>query len=443
MYSYVLRRIMLMVPTFIGISLIFFVILQLAPGGPLEQELMRYRMSQATAEGGSSGGSRYVNQDISPQALEQLKRFYGFDKPLLQRYLLWLGLWPRRMHEKVVEPGDAFRQRIRFETYENDRYEVQKWIRVTVSTDGGLEFHESAVGADFAFGDYVELPDAARIKNWYPVGGWKYEPVGDGSYRVFRTAFSGILQGNLGTSYTFRRPVGSIIVEKLHISAYFGLTGFLIAYIVSIPLGITKAVKHRSLMDTASSVLVFVGYSIPGFAVGLLLLMLLASSSFLDIFPLGGFRSLEWETLSFWGKVWDQIHHTILPIIAWSLGSFATLTILTKNSLIENLGQDYVRTAFAKGLSEHRVIFVHALRNSLIPLATNIGGIIGIIFAGSYLIEKTFNINGIGLLGLNSLIRRDYPISLAFMVISTIIGVTGNLISDISYALIDPRIRFR
>ena len=428
-----------MIPTFLGISLIFFTILQMAPGGPLEQAVQQYSMA-ASQEGG--GGASTMRMELSPRALEQLKKFYGFDKPVIQRYFLWLGLWPRELNERSMLPGESSRLHLRFVELGNKKYEVQKWIRL-VREEDGLKVYESAVGADFAFGDYAELPPASRIQNWYPSRGWRIRPGEGESFVLYQPRLSGVLQGDFGTSYVFRRPVWDLIIEKLPISAYFGIVGFILAYSVSIPLGIRKAIHHNSLMDSTSSVLIFIGYSIPGFALGLMLLMLLASTSFLDIFPLGGFRSLNWDELSIFGKVLDQLHHTVLPIIAWTIGSFATMTILMKNSLMENLSKDYVRTAFAKGLSQRRVIFVHALRNSLIPLATNIGGILGILFAGSYLIEKTFNINGIGMLSLNSLISRDYPISLAFMVISTFIGLTGNLISDITYALIDPRIRFK
>jgi microcin C transport system permease protein len=176
---------------------------------------------------------------------------------------------------------------------------------------------------------------------------------------------------------------------------------------------------------------------------GAVLLVLLGGGSFWDVFPLGEFRSEGWANLPLWDKIVDQVYHTILPIIAWEVASFATLTVIMKNSLLENLGQDYVRTAFAKGLPEKRVIFTHALRNSLIPLATGIGGLIGLIFAGSFLIERTFNINGMGLLGYTSLMKRDYPVSLGFLVIGTVIGLLGNIISDIVYAAIDPRIRFK
>ena len=161
------------------------------------------------------------------------------------------------------------------------------------------------------------------------------------------------------------------------------------------------------------------------------------------VFPLHGWRSPNFSELSFLGKIKDQLHHAFLPILCYMVGSFATMTVLMKNSLMENLSQDYVRTAFAKGLSEKRVIFFHAVRNSLIPLATGIGGLIGVLLAGNYLIEKTFGIDGIGLLGLNALLDKDYNIIMGFLAISTSIRLIGNLISDLTYALIDPRIRFK
>ena len=249
---------------------------------------------------------------------------------------------------------------------------------------------------------------------------------------------------NLGESYTYGEPVWKLVTEKFPISIYFGLIGFLLSYSVCIPLGVMKAIRHGTKFDTLSSVMVFIGYSVPGFAAGVVLLTLFGGGSFWDFFPLGEFRSPPeiWEDLSFGGKVWDQIHHTILPVFCYMVGSFASLTVLMKNSLMENLGQDYVRTAFAKGLSEKVVIFKHALRNSLIPIATGLGHIFSLVLAGSYLIEKVFNISGMGLLGYESIVSRDYPVALGILVIASMLKLMGNIISDILYCLIDPRIRF-
>jgi len=272
---------------------------------------------------------------------------------------------------------------------------------------------------------------------------------------------------DLGNSYNYREPVWDMISSRFPISLTFGLTGFILAYLVCIPLGIAKALRHGSNFDFASSFAVFVGYSIPGWAMGALLLVFLASGRFVDWFPLGNihgdsyealpavsrwmvekenvvddFGTFEWERLPTAAKLADRIYHMILPIFCYMMGSFATLTVLTKNSLMDNLGQDYVRTAFAKGLSPRRVIYLHTLRNSLIPLATGLGHALGVIMSGSYLIEVVFNIDGIGYLGFTSLVGRDYTVVMGILTINTMLLLLGNIISDMLYALIDPRIRF-
>lgn len=247
---------------------------------------------------------------------------------------------------------------------------------------------------------------------------------------------------DLGTSFKFNTPVIDVITSRFPISIYFGLLGFVLAYLICIPLGVMKAVRHGSRLDIASSMIVFAGYSIPGWALGGVLLVMLGGGSFLDWVPLGGFRSEGWDDFSFWHKITDQLHHTILPVMAYMVGSFATLTILMKNSLMENLGQDYVRTAYAKGLSERSVIFGHALRNSLIPICTGLGHAIGLVMAGSYLIEKVFNIQGIGYLGYTSIVDRDYSVVMGILVINTLLVLIGNILSDVLYVLVDPRIRF-
>ena len=256
---------------------------------------------------------------------------------------------------------------------------------------------------------------------------------------MVKKKFNGIIQGDLGYSEKKGKAVSSLIKERLHISAFFGFTSLILSYLVCIPLGILKAIKNGSKFDILSSVIVFIGYSIPGYILGVLLLVYFGG----DLFPLHGWRSPNFEELNLFAKIKDQLHHAFLPVICYMIGSFAFMTILMRNSLLENLSQDYVRTAFAKGLTERRVIFYHAVRNSLIPLATGIGGIIGTFLAGSYLIEKTFGIDGIGLLSFNALLDRDYNIMMGFLVIAVVIRLFGNLISDLVYALVDPRIRFK
>jgi microcin C transport system permease protein len=213
--------------------------------------------------------------------------------------------------------------------------------------------------------------------------------------------------------------------------------------LICVPLGVIKAVKHGSRFDFISSAIVFLGYSVPGWALGTALLVLFGGGSYWSIFPLGGFRPSDWEFLSIGEKIVAQARHMFLPVVCYMVGSFATLTILTKNSLLENLGQDYVRTAFAKGLDERRVIFVHALRNSLIPLATGLGHVFSLILAGSFLIERVFNIDGMGYLGYTSILQRDYPVALGILVIGSLLLLIGNILSDMIYALVDPRIRFK
>ena len=309
MGTYFLRRFLLMIPTFLGITILVFTIMQFVPGGPIEQAIMKMRMAAAT-EGGAAGGSiagAEFSVEMPSEAIEELKKQFRFDKPVPVRYLLWLN-------------------------------------------------------------DLIHL--------------------------------------DLGKSYKYNEPVWDVIRSRFPVSIYFGLIGFVLSYLVCIPLGVLKALRHGSRFDLLSSTIVFIGYSIPGWALGAMLLVLLGGGSFWDVFPLGGFRSENWRSLGTFEKIWNQIDHTFLPVLCYMVGNFASLTVLMKNSLLENLGQDYVRTAFAKGLSERRVIFLHTMRNSLIPIATGLGHAISLVMAGSYLIERVFNINGIGYLGFDSAVER-------------------------------------
>jgi microcin C transport system permease protein len=258
--------------------------------------------------------------------------------------------------------------------------------------------------------------------------------------------FSGIVEGDFGTSYRYSEPVVKRIVSKFPISVYFGLIGYFATWIVCVPLGVKKALEHRSLFDTVTSVFVFLAYSTPGYVAALLLLLFLATDMGFDIFPLGQFRSDGWDEWwkagEYWRCVKDQLWHTAIPIAGYLVANFATMTILMKNSLLENLSADYVRTAFAQGISEPRVIYIHTLRNSLIPMCVGIGHALGVLFAGSFLIERMCNIPGMGLLGYMSVIERDYPVSMGILVFIVLIGLTGSLISDFILALVDPRVRF-
>jgi len=425
MTTYFIRRILLMIPTFLGSTILIFIILQMAPGGPLErtiQQLQAGAMQQGEAVG-SVGDIMGGGSSVLPEsAMRELKRFYGFDKPVYQRYLIWLGIWPREIKHREVPFRDGIT-----ETQKN----VGKGQYMTLRLEG------EKVGV---YNKEGELSDI-----------WKASIDKEGAEEnlilttIYQTEFSGILTGNLGTSYTYDQPVTEVMAPRFKISMFFGLTGMLLSYIVCIPLGIRKALNHGSAFDFLSSVIIFVAYSIPGFALGGVLLVLFGGGSFWDVFPLGGFRSPSevWDGLSYWGQIKDQLWHAVLPIIAWSIGSFAGLTVLMKNSLLENISQDYIRTAFAKGLHEKRVIWVHAIRNSVIPIASGIGGIIGVVIAGSYLIEKVFNIDGFGKMGFQAILDRDYPITLGFLVIVVVIRLVANILSDIALTSVDPRIRFK
>ncbi len=338
MTGYFVRRFLLIIPTFIGITMAVFLVMNFVPGGPVERQIMRYK--QAVAQ---RGGGR-IDTELPQDALDELKRYYGFDKPVYIQYVSWL---------------------------------------------------------------------------------WK------------------VLHLDLGQSYVYQDPVWDVIKSRFPVSIFLGLSGFFLSYLVCIPLGVFKAIRHGSRFDLLSSLTVFLGYSIPGWALGTALLVLLGGGSFWNVFPLGGFRPTNWEYLNFFEKVAAQLHYMFLPVLCYTIESFATLTILMKNSLMENLGQDYVRTAFAKGLSEHRVIFVHALRNSLIPIATGLGNEIGLILAGSFLIEKVFNIDGMGYLGYTSILQRDYPVALGILVVASLLLLVGNILSDMIYVIVDPRIRFQ
>ena len=363
---------------------------------------------------------------LPASAMRELKRFYGFDKPGWQRYLMWLGIWPRGIKHRnfILEPGiNHIEKRVGKQSGQIWKVDIHLVDETTLKV-----FEKNGLPSDVWYASIEEFKD-------------------DGSLDavVFQKEYSGILTGNLGKSYTFLQPVTEVMKPRFKISLFFGLTGIFLSYLVCIPLGIKKALNHGSIFDFGSSVIIFIAYSIPGWALGGVLLVLFGGGSFFDIFPLGGFRSPSeiWETLTPIQKVIDQIHHMILPIIAWSLASFATLTILMKNSLLENLSQDYVRTAFAKGLKEKRVIWVHAMRNSLIPIASGIGHILGVVIAGSYFIERMFNIDGFGRMAYEAILSRDYPVTLGFLVIVVLIRLIGNIISDLALATVDPRIRFK
>jgi microcin C transport system permease protein len=307
----------------------------------------------------------------------------------------------------------------------------QAVMRMRAAQTGGQE-----AGASSSTGGQNALTQE-EIKNIQHIYGFD-QPV---LIRYFKW-LGKVARLDLGTSYTYGRPVIEVIASRFPVSLTFGLFGLIVSYLVCIPLGIKKALTHQELFDNVSSILVFIAYSIPSFAFGILLIVLFGGGTFLNIFPIAGTVSEGFEHLSLFGKIVDYAYHMFLPLLCYTIGGFATLTLLMKNSLMEELNQDYIRTAVAKGLSYRKAVFNHALRNALIPLATNIGAILTIIFSGQLLIETVFTIDGMGLLEYQSIVDRDYPVALGIIFLTSLLILVGRVVSDLCLVMVDPRIRF-
>lgn len=363
MVSYLLRRLLLIIPTLFGIMVINFIIIQAAPGGPVEQMIAKIRGSNtdATARFTGSGSevmhsggefgeshafeSKYQGaQGLDPEFIAKLEKMFGFDKPPLERFLMMLK-------------------------------------------------------------NYVTF--------------------------------------NFGDSYFKDRSVVGLILEKLPVSISIGLWTTLFIYLISIPLGIRKAVQDGTPFDIWSSAIIIIGYAIPSFLFAIFLIVLFAGGSFWSIFPLRGLVSDNWHQMSLGGKIGDYLWHMVLPITALVISGFASLTLLAKNSFLEEINKQYVVTARAKGLTERRVLFGHVFRNAmLIVIAGMPATLIHVFFAGSLLIEVIFSLDGLGLLGFESAINRDYPIVFGTLYIFTLLGLLLHIIGDMTYTFVDPRIDF-
>ncbi|REC96175.1 microcin C ABC transporter permease YejB [Kushneria indalinina] len=351
MARYIVMRVLLMVPTLLAVLLLNFIIVQAAPGGPVEQMLSRIEGmgSNATLGGGSdgvvaSGDATRGTRGIDPVFIEELNTQFGFDKPLWQRFAIMVG-------------------------------------------------------------NYAQL--------------------------------------DFGESFFRGQPVTDLIVDRLPVSISLGLWSTLLVYLISVPLGILKAVRQGSRFDLWSSALVIVGYAIPGFLFALLLIVVFAGGSYLNWFPLRGLTSPEFDQLSWWGKIIDYFWHIALPVTALTIGSFATLAFLTRNSFLEEIHKQYVMTARAKGASERRRLYGHVFRNAmLIVIAGLPSALVGIFFTGALLIEVLFSLDGLGMLGYEAVLQRDYPVIFGTLFLFTLIGLVLKLISDLTYVAIDPRIDF-
>ena len=473
MRDYFLRRLLLIPPTLFGISVLVFAITRLAPGGPLEQAMMQ--MQQVSQDGGGSQGMG-SDQSLSQDQMEQMKRLYGFDKPHWEAYLIWLGVMPRETEFRQIRFSNfeyEISERVRipdFQLAELDwngdgyvqRREIPKKISRYVKFDKIDRNQDGEIDA-FEAGQIDSLVEGARerihlrrndqgevklLNDAELLGNWTVRMREEGSEvqksapiaELFMTRYEGVLQGNFGQSTRYGESVLQVISERLPVSTYFGILTFIITYIICIPLGVYKAVRHNQLSDDLTSILIFVGYAVPGYALGSLLLLFLSVS--LDLLPMGGLVSEDFDQLTAWGKFTDLMLHTFQPLCCYLIGGFAFVTMLMKNHLMDNLSADYVRTAMAKGVSFKNAVRKHALRNSLVPIATNVGHQITLFVTGSFLIETIFDIDGFGLLGFNSVIDRDYPVVMGILTLSATLMLLGNILSDALVALVDPRVRF-
>ncbi|MGC4015182.1 MAG: ABC transporter permease subunit [Luteolibacter sp.] len=429
MISYFLRRLLLIPPTLVGITLLVFFTMRLAPGGPMEQSMARLLGGEGKRTRAESGFS------LKPaQVLEQEEKF-NRDKPLMTAYAEWLGLMPSDLEKAGAEipvgekevvipvPGTVFE------------------AKVTLKDDGGADL-TPVDGADLTgWKVRIRTPEeqAARWEKWLK-GVPLRNPVG---YRavIYRAGYDGLFQGSLGSSSKYQDPVWEMIKERMPVSIYFGLISMIATYGICVPLGILKAIKHRSFLDNATSAMVFGGYAVPGYALGALLVVFLGAK--LGWFPIRGFTGDNFESLSLAGKIKDLYQHTAMPIVCYLVGSFAFTTMLMKNALMDNLAADYVRTATAKGVSFPAAVFRHAFRNSLIPIATTFGNNVSLLVAGSMLIERVFDINGFGLLQFSAILERDEPLMMGVVFISAMLMLVGNILSDLCVALVDPRVTFK
>lgn len=446
MKSYFLRRLLLIPPTMIGITLLVFTITRFVPGGPLD------RMLQEASRGADSGGKRASSSQaqggLSEEQLEEIEEQFGLDKNVLFAYCQWLGVAPREVRISKGEYGDRGDELI------GSEIDPATTAEVVLRGDGRAVLVKRANDA-VASALFKDTGQAVSSEDWKV----RYETEKDRQDRyqrrnssgekppsyppravIYQTRFSGLLQGDLGRSTVYNDPVHDMILSRMPIAAYFGLLTAILTYAVCLPLGILKALKHRTFIDNSSSVLIFLGYSIPGFALGAILLVHLGAR--MNLFPLSGLTSPDFHQLDQWGQIKDIAHHTALPLVCYMIGSFAMLTMMTKNNLMDNLAADYVRTAVAKGASFRKAVFGHAFRNSMIPVATSLGSLVEIFIGGSMLIENVFDIQGFGLLQYQSVIARDVPLIMGTLTIAAFLMLIGNVLSDLIVAMVDPRIKF-
>ena len=452
MREYFIRRFLLIPPTLPGVTLLVFVITRFVPGGPVERALQEAQ--KATEDGGSSGGQ--VGRGMNEEQIEELEEEYGYDKSIIVAYLQWLGVMPRELRLSKAEFLPLGMEKVGQNLIEDDQNETVVLLKGTgqqalVKRKGDQVL--SATYMDNNGSDSKTLiskddwkvrieTERDRQERWSRRSGEALKKAPDYADRtvIYKTQFTGLLQGNLGRSTKFGDPVWSLIKSRIPVALYFGILTAMLTYGICLPLGILKAIKHRTAIDNLTSVLIFVGYAIPGFALGSVMLVYLGARG--GWFPLFGLTDPDFDTMSFGSQILDLAHHTILPLLCYVVGGFAWLTMMMKNNLMDNLAADYVRTAVAKGVSFRNAVFKHAFRNSFIPIASTLGQLITLLVGGSILIETVFDIQGFGLLQYQALLDRDQTVVMGTLTVAAFLLVLGNILSDVIVAMVDPRVKF-
>lgn len=434
-------------PTLLGVTLLVFTITRFVPGGPMERALQEAQ--KATEGGGSSSGQ--IGGGMSEEQVEELEEEYGFDKPIFQAYLQWLGALPR---ERRLSKAD-FREQGKDKVGGNFVGDSNNTLILLKGSGKQAKVTRSGVVVTSATylddnrpialdGWEIRLETVAdRKERWSRRSGEEISKAPqnyDDRAIVYKTRFAGLLQGDLGRSTDFGDPVWNLIKGRIPVALYFGILTALITYGICLPLGILKAIKHRTMIDNLTSILIFVGYAIPGFALGALMLVYLGARG--GWFPLFGLTDPNFDDMGTWDQFVDLLHHTALPLLCYVVGGFAWLTMMMKNNLMDNLAADYVRTAVAKGVSFRSAVFKHAFRNSFIPIASTLGQLITILVSGSILIESVFDIQGFGLLQYQALLGRDQTVIMGTLTIAAFLLVLGNILSDLIVAMVDPRVKF-
>ena len=453
MLAYVIRRLLLIPLTLVGVTLIVFGLTRVLPGGPMERAMQAASQGQ---EGQRAGRGPTGASTLSKEQELELARRFGHDRPFLMAFGAWWGVIRKEENHKdfsltfSTDPNQPASEAVFLGIRNADgKLESKKGTITLVDPDEAklqLEDGSEAAGWQVRFATPNELDILEGKKSADGVGDDEEVPATGGAISkakhvvVFQPKFSGVLQWNFGYSLNFDDPVWDMIKQRMPVSIFYGLLIMFLTYAISIPLGIVKALRHRTWLDSNTSVLIFIGYAIPGFAVGTMLLWAFAFR--LDWFPIGGFYSDNFRDLTLGGKIIDLFRHAALPLVCLLLPAFAQTTMLMKNSLMDNLAQDYVRTAVAKGSTYRRAVFAHAVRNSIIPIATTFGLNIMLLVSGFLLIEQVFDIPGFGQLTFNALVDRDYPIVMATIFLTSFLMIVGNLISDLLVAAVNPRIRF-